>query len=61
MLLEVLKRRFQSYDLRHIAKKVLYVLRRLLMIHWEKKKENYIAMSHFACAWITCRAKGIFG
>ena len=31
-------------------------LRRLL-IRWEKKVENYLAMLHFACAWITLRVK----
>jgi putative transposase len=25
---------------------------RRLLIRWEKKIENYIAMLHFACAWI---------
>jgi hypothetical protein len=29
-----------------------------LLIRWEKKVENYVAMLHFACAWITCRAAG---
>jgi len=27
----------------------------------EKKAENYLAMLHFACAWITFRAAGVFG
>ena len=26
---------------------------RRLLIRWEKKEENYLAMLHFACAWIT--------
>ena len=34
---------------------------RRLLIRWEKKVENYIAMLHFACAWITFRAAGVFG
>jgi putative transposase len=34
---------------------------RRLLIRWQKKEENYIAMLHFACAWITYRAGGIFG
>jgi putative transposase len=34
---------------------------RRLLIRWEKKIENYIAMLHFACAWITYRAGGLFG
>ena len=29
---------------------------RRLLIRWEKKVENYLAMFHFACAWITFRA-----
>jgi transposase len=34
---------------------------RRLLIRWEKKTENYLAMLHFACAWITLRATGLFG
>jgi putative transposase len=33
---------------------------RRLLIRWEKKVENYGAMLHFACAWITYRAAGLF-
>jgi putative transposase len=34
---------------------------RRLLIRWEKDVENYQAMLHFACAWITFRAAGVFG
>lgn len=34
---------------------------RRLLIRWEKKVENYLAMLHFACAWITFRAAEFFG
>jgi len=34
---------------------------RRLLIRWEKKVENYLALLHFACAWITFRAAGILG
>ncbi len=34
---------------------------RRLLIRWEKEVENYVAMLHFACAWITFRASGVFG
>jgi putative transposase len=34
---------------------------RRLLIRWEKKKENYVAMLHIACAWITYQQTGIFG
>lgn len=34
---------------------------RRLLIRWEKKVENYIAMLHFACAWITFRAAKVIG
>lgn len=34
---------------------------RRLLIRWEKRVENYLAMLHFACAWITFRAAGLFG
>ena len=32
---------------------------RRLLIRWEKKAENYEAMLHFACAYITYRAAGL--
>ncbi|MDA4118664.1 MAG: transposase [Thaumarchaeota archaeon] len=34
---------------------------RRLLIRWEEKKKNYVAMTHFACAWLTWRATGLFG
>jgi len=34
---------------------------RRLLIRWEKRVENYLAMLHLACAWITYRATGILG
>jgi transposase len=34
---------------------------RRLLIRWEKKAENYEAFLHFACAWITLQATGVFG
>ena len=34
---------------------------RRLLIRWEKKVDNYLAMVHLACAWITYRAAGVFG
>jgi putative transposase len=34
---------------------------RRLLIRWEKKGENYLALRHFACAWITFRAAELFG
>lgn len=34
---------------------------RRLLIRWEKKAENYLAMLHFACTWITFRATGVVG
>lgn len=33
---------------------------RRLLIRWEKGVENYLALLHFACAWITFRAAGLF-
>ena len=32
---------------------------RRLLIRWEKPVANYIALLHFACAWIAFRAAGI--
>jgi putative transposase len=34
---------------------------RRLLIRWEKKVDNYLALLHFACAWITFRAAELFG
>ena len=32
---------------------------RRLLIRWEKKTEDYMAMLHFACAWHAYRAAGL--
>jgi putative transposase len=32
---------------------------RRLLIRWEKKVANYLALLHFACAWIAFRAAGV--
>ena len=34
---------------------------RRLLIRWEKRQGDYLAMLHFACAWITFRASRLFG
>lgn len=34
---------------------------RRILIRWDKKPENYLAMLHFACALITYRALGLLG
>lgn len=34
---------------------------RRLLIRWEKDVDNYLAMLHLACAWITYRMAGVFG
>jgi len=34
---------------------------RRLLIRWEKKADNYLALVHFACAYITFHAAGVFG
>lgn len=34
---------------------------RRLLIRWEKKPEHYLALVHFACAFICFRAAGLFG
>jgi transposase len=34
---------------------------RRILVRWEKKPENYIALLHFACALISFRAAGLFG
>ncbi len=34
---------------------------RRLLVRWEKHVDNYLAMLHLACAWITFRQAGVFG
>jgi transposase len=34
---------------------------RRILVRWEKKQENYMAMLHFACAWISFRSAEVFG
>ena len=34
---------------------------RRLLIRWEKKADNYLALAHFACAYIAFHAAGVFG
>lgn len=34
---------------------------RRILIRWEKKVENYVAMLHLVCAWITFKAAELFG
>ena len=34
---------------------------RRLLIRWEKKEDNYIAILHFVCDWITYKRGGVFG
>ncbi len=31
------------------------------LIRWDKNVENYLALVHFACAWMTFRATELFG
>jgi putative transposase len=34
---------------------------RRLLTRWEKKEENYLAMLHLACGWITYHSTRLFG
>jgi putative transposase len=34
---------------------------RRILVRWEKKVENYFAMLHLVCAWITYRSAGLLG
>jgi len=34
---------------------------RRLLIRWEKDSDNYLALLHLACAWITYKRTGVFG
>jgi putative transposase len=33
---------------------------RRLLVRWERKLSNYLALAQFACAWIPYRASGLF-
>jgi putative transposase len=58
------RKRIPGYRARHwIVERTHSWLNRFrrLLIRWEKKAENYLAMLHFACACITYRATGLFG
>jgi len=33
---------------------------RRILVRWEKKPENYLALLHFVCGIITWRALGLF-
>lgn len=34
---------------------------RRLLVRWDKKPENYLALLHFACGLMALRAAGLFG
>lgn len=34
---------------------------RRLLVRWDKKPENYVALLHFSCGLIAFRASGLFG
>jgi putative transposase len=34
---------------------------RRILVRWDKKPDNYLALLHFACALIAFRAAGLFG
>ena len=58
------RKRIPGYRARHwVVERTHSWLNRFrrLLIRWEKKAENYLAMLHLACAWITYRATGLFG
>lgn len=34
---------------------------RAIVIRWEKKAQNYLALLHLVCAWITLKQAGLLG
>ena len=34
---------------------------RAILVRWDKKAENYVAILHFACGLVAFRATGLFG
>jgi transposase len=58
-----LKRRVRFRARRWVVERTHSWLNRFrrILIRWEKKPENYVAMLHLACAWITYRAIGLLG
>ena len=58
------RRRIPGYRARHwvVERTHSWMNRfRRLLIRWEKKVENYLAMLHLACAYITYHAARLFG
>jgi putative transposase len=58
------RKRIPSYRARHwvVERTHSWMNRfRRLLIRWEKKAENYLAMLHLACAYITYHAARLFG
>ena len=60
---QVLKRRAGVKARRWVVERAHSWMNRFrrILIRWEKKAENYLAMLHFACAIITWRATGLLG
>jgi putative transposase len=59
-----LRKRIPGYRARHwvVERTHSWMNRfRRLLIRWEKKVENYLAMLHLACAYITYHAARLFG
>jgi putative transposase len=60
---QLLKRRTRFKARRWVAERTHSWLNRFrrILIRWEKKPENYLALLHLSCAWITYHALGLLG
>lgn len=60
---QLIKRRARFKARRWVAERTHSWMNRFrrILIRWEKKPENYFAMLHLACAWITYHALGLLG
>ncbi len=60
---QLIKRKTRFKARRWVAERTHSWLNRFrrILIRWEKKPANYLAMLHFACALITYRSLGLLG
>jgi putative transposase len=60
---QLIKRRARFTARRWVAERTHSWMNRFrrILIRWEKKPENYLAMLHLACGWITYHASGLLG
>ena len=60
---QLLKRRTRFKARRWVNERTHSWLNRFrrILVRWEKKPQNYLALLHLSCAWITYQALGLLG